>query len=376
MDSIILINIFRKLFLPFVVMVFPLMMINHLSVYHYSIDNLLNGVDDWNYYARYSIDIYKNGLSIPSLKSNYIAPAGFLYNYFLASIFYLFGPNLDFVFLIHSLLLSLTVYFTYRTFADGFGNIKKIIFLSALMLFAYYDVFEKYTFLLLSENLAIFLITIFFYFFKKAIDKESLKSLCLAAFFLGISVLTRPNIFPFTIMLLVLLLLVQIKNKISSKNVIFFCVLFLIVLTPLFIRNYWVTGSIKFLPTKGDFFDYLVREYSNHSTSGIISFLLIYIKKVLYIFGFLSVLDPIYKFRLHWFIIWFMYIVYLYNYIIFKIKNDFILWEIVMNIYVASFYAILILLTQIQVYGFRFILPGLFILIGLAFRIGNPKKSK
>jgi hypothetical protein len=370
-------KIIRKLFLFFIVSFFPLMMINHLLVYHYSIEPVLKGCgDDWNAYARYSMDIYKNGFSIPSLKENYIAPAGFLYNYFVAIIFYFFGPNLDFIYFSHSLLLSLTVYFSFRTFADGFGTIKKMIFLSTLMLFAFYDVFEKYTFVLLSENLAIFLITMFFYFFKKGIDKSSLIFTCLAAFCLGISVLTRPNIFPFTILLLVFMMFFRIKNKISSKNLIIFSILFLFTLTPLCIRNYLVTGYIKFLPTKGDFFDYLNREYANHSSSGVLSFLWIYLKKILYIFGFLSVLKPTYNFRLQWFIIWVMYIVYFYNYIKFKIINDFNIWEVAMNLYVFSFFGILILLTQIQVYGFRFLLPGLFILIGLAFRIGNPITSK
>src|SRR5690348_16896529 len=87
------------------------------------------GIDDWNKYARWALDIKYHGIFISSLQENYWAPAGFLYNYFVAFCFIVFGDNTIPVFIIQSLLLGCSVAFIYFTFRNKMKPLTGFLFL-------------------------------------------------------------------------------------------------------------------------------------------------------------------------------------------------------------------------------------------------------
>jgi hypothetical protein len=142
---------------------------------------------------------------MPSVAESYYHPAGFLYNYFLAFCFFVFGPKLEPIFLTQSVLISLTIYFTYKTLRSGMGILRRIAFLFTLMLFGKLDVFDKFSFLLLSENLALFSVALFFFFLKKGLKTKNNFSFYFSSALLSLNVLIRPNIFPFTLLFLIAL---------------------------------------------------------------------------------------------------------------------------------------------------------------------------
>ena len=49
-----------------------------------SISEAIDGVDDWNRYAKQALSIKNDGVLINSIKTVYDGPGGFLYNYFIA----------------------------------------------------------------------------------------------------------------------------------------------------------------------------------------------------------------------------------------------------------------------------------------------------
>ena len=64
--------------------IFAIAAIFRVNINEYSFNEVLQGTDDWNRYARYALDINENGLLLKTLTENYIVPAGFFYNYFIA----------------------------------------------------------------------------------------------------------------------------------------------------------------------------------------------------------------------------------------------------------------------------------------------------
>jgi hypothetical protein len=132
---------------------------------------------------------------------------------FVAVIFLLFGPSLNSVYLVQSILLSISVILTYNTFFKNTKNDKLVFY--GLIVFSYFDIFRYYTFKLLSESLAIFTLSLFFFFIIRSLKKNDTKNLIFSIFFLAISCLTRPTILPFAAILLIILLK---KHYLKRKN--------------------------------------------------------------------------------------------------------------------------------------------------------------
>ena len=178
--------------------------------------------NDWNYYAKYAKDIKDNGLLIPGITSNYVIPAGFFYNYFLAFCITIFGEQLAPIFVFQSVLLAISIIFIFNFFKDKLREEEYVWFLSGAIIIALVDIFRHYSFLLLSENLAVFTVSGFFMFYKWATKNNELRNYLLAAVFLGVSVLTRPTIYPFVSVLIILLVMNAYKHPQSRYVKILF----------------------------------------------------------------------------------------------------------------------------------------------------------
>lgn len=330
-----------------------------IRLYPYTETNLgvSNGIDDWFRYWDNAKDISKNGLLIPSQSSVYYGPGSFLYSYFIALCFILFGENLIPIYFIQSIFLATSILLIYYAFRDELSGKIGLLLLITLFLFGVLDTYKYYTFKLLSENLALFTLATFIYFIKIGLDNQIVKFQFLATFFLVLSVLIRPTLFPIAFVYAFFFVIYYFKNTLLKKqNLLLLLGLLFIGISILGFRNYLITGTWVFLPSEG----------TSDSWKQLLSldFDIIY-KKLLFALGFLSSLNPEYYPRPHWFIILLLYCFYLYL----RIKN----WktisysEILFNVFIVSFYVLTILFVTVDSYGFRAFLPIQFLLIAISF---------
>lgn len=336
-----------------------------INVYDFSIDNLIIGVDDWNRYARNAIDINENGLLLINVSGNYLIPASFFYNYFVAFCFKLFGENPASVYLVQSVLLGTTIALSYFTFRDFLKPKTGWLFLLALIVLGFLDIYKYYTFRLLSENLAIFTIMLFFFFLKKMIISSTNRLQLLSGALLGISQLTRPNIILFSLLFFLYLMILCVINR---KNITKYWLVFLsyaIVISLLPLRNFIVTGDLYFLPVDGNFLDYMSRTNPTSMSDSLFHYLNYYFDKLIFCIGYLPILEAKYQARPHWFIMWVGFMIKMFFLFFRPIK---IRWfELSLFSFVIAFYLILILIAPIANYGYRMVIPALFILLGLSF---------
>ena len=102
------------------------------------------GYDDWDRYFLNAIDIKDNGLLIKNVEENYLMPSSFLYNYFLAFCFLIFGINLSVVYFIQSAVLGFSIAVTFILFKDLMSKKISRIFLFSMIFFAFIDIFKYY----------------------------------------------------------------------------------------------------------------------------------------------------------------------------------------------------------------------------------------
>lgn len=323
----------------------------HLNNDFYTV---VNETDDWGRYAAYASDIKQNGVLLPLVQGAYYAPAGFLYNYFLAACFLIFGENPLPVYFIQSLFLGLSVYFLYRTFRDKMKPLFSFLFLLLMTAYAYLDIFKYYTFRLLSENLALLTVSLFFFCFISGFEKNKMAHRFLSAVFLGLTVLTRPNIFPFALLVICVLCYMAIKKQIQIKQLVFFGAVFFMSMSFLLVRNLLSVNVFSFLPGEGMLF---VSDFIKHPGN----YYLLFFNKIRFCFGFLYVLNPVFQWRPHWTFMWLGYFMYLFLKI--KYRDKTCLWELVTHFYIVVYFLTLIFFTQVESYGFRMLLPLNFIVL-------------
>lgn len=348
--------------------------------------------DDWGIYARYALDIKQNGLLMPSLTIPYRSPSGFLYNYFLAMCLVIFGEKSLPIFIIQHLMLGLAVALIYWTFRDKMKNITGILFLSALFAFALKDVYKNYSPLLLSENLALFLMALFFFCFVKGFEKNNFFMQIASAALMGLSILTRPNIVVFGAASIPLIAAYYFrKGRAGFRNFLIFMCVLIVGLSFLSIRNYLLVKKIVFLPTymssmvdikqfnpiplsvdlskvdtnllytKLHFSRNLV-DYIEYAAQQPALFFWFYFKKILFCLGYLPILTSAYALRLRWVVMWIGYAVYLFLRI--RSRERYEMWEVATHLYIFCYYGSLIMTTSIHNYGFRMLLPAIpFVLV-------------
>lgn len=351
------INIFFIKHYRLVAFIFPILAIFRLINEDHALEDCLVGVDDWNRYARNAIDIIENGWLMPSINENYLLPSGFLYNYFIALIFFLFTPNIELVYFIQSILLSIAIIITHITFFKN--SIYDKFLLYALIVFSYFDIFKYYTFKLLSESLAIFTLAVFFYFLLKALNTSRSIHLIFSFIFLGASCLIRPTVLPFSIILLIVLLKKNyLKEKINGIWISIFTFSFM--LSTLSLRNYLITKTNPLT-----IFNDLVNKHTHTiSKFNIIDepflYVIFLIKKLFFVFGLLPIIEPNYNIRPHWLVLWLGLFTYVFKCYLSK-KNTIVQYsEKILVLFILSFFSTILLLTPVESYGFRMVLPGLF----------------
>lgn len=139
-----------------IIFIFAIFAVIRLYPFENTLTAILNGpTDDWNLYARTALDIRQNGILIPSIQGDYVFPNSFLYNYFLALCFLIFGENTIPVFIIQSILLGLSIALIYWTFRSKMHSLTGILFLITLFFFALLDVSKHYSSRFLRNNITL-----------------------------------------------------------------------------------------------------------------------------------------------------------------------------------------------------------------------------
>lgn len=344
---------------------FAVVSVFNLMHFNDAFESLLTGIDDWNRYASHATDIIENGFFMPSTREAYILPAGFLYNYFIALCLIASGGSVGFVYFTQALLLSLTAWMIYLLFKDDIKEAYRPLMLLALLLVAYIDIFRNYTFVLLSENIAMPLLAAFLLFLKNGTEKRNNFLLALTGIALGLSCLTRPNIFPFALVFYSGWAFIAFRHTMGFSGILLSVISFLLIAAFLPFRNYVITGDFILLPNVFKNIKDLGGLSSEAINTAPGSFLTYYFKKLVFIFGYTPALDQAYTPRPHWFIIWGGFIYYVFM----EVKNRSLkLWEFTGILLIIIFYGVLLAIAPIHVYGFRFIIPVLLILTGFSLK--------
>lgn len=322
----------------------------------YSFFSAFDGIDDWHRYARQGYDIKENGLLINSVDKAYNGPGGILYNYFIALNFLLFGDTFVSVFIIQALMLGASVSFVFWTFKDEMNTLFQYIYMGALFCFAFLDVYVNYTHQLLSENIGIFLFTVFFYCFIKVIREGNSKLLWICTLLIVLTCLSRPNVGALVPLYLGIIFYYRLTFfKINYKEGLGHIII--IILGGIFIpfRNYLISGDFNLFPTEGTSDSVYQLFHSGPKY---------FFDKVLFCFGYLSALEPKYAIRFHWIIMWLGYF-----YFILKLFTNKKLSSnpiIVTNLFILLYILTLIVFCTIHSYGYRYLLPINFFILSMS----------
>ncbi len=360
--------------------------------------------DDWNTYARYALDIKHNGILMPLERRAFYCPGSFLYSYFLALSLVIFGVKSLPIFVMQHLMLGISVTIVYWTFRNKMRDLTSMLFFISMLVFAFKDVYKNYSPLLLSENLAIFLLSLFFLCFIKGFEKDIFPLQIASACLLGLSILTRPNIVFFGIVLIPIVAVHYIRKK---KNFMMKILLFTIVLfassSLLMVRNYLVCGKLYFLPEQVSTISFVklchpvpasvdisrvdsnflyaklrishdIVSYAEYAIQQPAVFFGYYFKKVVFCLGYLPALSSAYELRLRWVLMWIGYFVYLILRV--RKRERFDTWETAMHCFIFTFYASLILSGPVESYGFRMLIPGLNFVLAFSFMALDRISSK
>ena len=187
------------------------------------------------------------------------------------------------------------------------------------------------------------------------------------------------------------------KGKIGIFHYILFISILIFSTSLLMIRNYLVCGSYAFIsegattsslqfltmtnpiPPSVDLsmtkarpfyatmhFNGILSDYSEYMIQKPAIFFGHYFKKILFCLGFLQYFEPAYRWRPHWILMWIGYFAYLF--IHWKRRAGFEMWEIALNIYILSYYCLLVIAAMIGNYGFRYLIPAVPFLLPLSFK--------
>lgn len=171
------------------------------------------------------------------------------YPVFVALIYGISSGSVWFVLLMQILLSLGSVFLVYKISLTIFS--RKIALLSAfLFTIDLHQVF--YSVALMSETLFVFLFLASIYYLCKGIKKNSLSSICLSAFILGIATLVRPisYLFPF-IAVIIIFGLGNLKLKMRMAYSLFFSVIFMVSISPWLLHNYSNFGEAKLSSASG-----------------------------------------------------------------------------------------------------------------------------
>lgn len=334
--------------------------------------------DDWTAYHNHAQDILAHGLALPMVQGVYSLPAGFLYNYFVALCYVLAGPRPEAVYLVQSAMLGVTVWLLYAAFAPDLGRRAGLFLLGALIVFALADVQRHYAPRLLSENLVLPLVALFFRLLLSGRPWGPVWALGA----LGAIPLTRPNAMIFIPPLLAWLALSRRgRELIAPRRLALGLALFALVFSTLGLRNHAATGRwVFFTPTAWEMFEVpgyglglkgaprdgqpgaggqgplsvlglVARAFTDHPAATAEA----YARRLLYCLGFMPLIEPAFQYRPHWVLAWALYLAGLARAL--ALRRPLGPAQTVLALYVWPMLAVVVGVAWVANYGFRFQVP-------------------
>lgn len=339
--------------------------------------------DDYDLYNYWAIDVAENGPAIGLAPVPYTLPAGFLYIYFVGLCYRIVGVHPPLVFVIQSAMLGGSVVLLFLAFRDELAQGGQLLLLLSVAAFGFLDIGRQYAIQLFSENLLVFEVAAFFYLARRGFVDGSRWARILALAILGTITLTRPNAILFVPAVLVW---VVYRRRGARFWQDFACGLavFLVVSSVMALRNHaaggdWtafppfprasLTGlSIPGYEDEASLFRAAGPEAEWHGTRSLLALssrawlqdpLRVasdYGRKILFLTGFLPAVVPAYSYRLHWMLMWAVFIVSLTWRLTHGIRLVPML-EILL-IWLITFLGPVLAIAQIENYGFRYVVPA------------------
>lgn len=337
-----------------------LLLISAWRAYPFSDDvTLANSAgDDWLIYKQNAVDILHRGLSMPSVQDSYSVPAGFLYNYFVAAVFAATGENSKHVYLVQAALLALSVGLTSLAFKPFLSDVGRAAYFWLLAFTLFLDIYLTYTFRLLSENLVIFLLSVFYLMLLRGQAARSALLVACAGAVLGLCALTRPNLALVAPAAVILLLLRPRRPKCA----LLFLIAFVAVFSLLPLRNYVAAGqfSVPIFISQGHWQTPAVAGGFGEKALTVVVF---YARRILFCSGFTLLELPWYWLRPHWPFIW----AGAFDFAMRALKKRRLeFWESFALSFIPVYLVPVIALAQISNYGVRMIAPVIPVVLLLA----------
>jgi hypothetical protein len=149
--------------------------------------------DDWHFYKRLATSIVNGGLTIPAIDTYTLLPHGFLYNYFVAGVFAVFGINTSYVYVIQAALVGLAaslLWVAARRDTTAWGGAVLLLVVGGTL---YLDFVTRLSFRLLSENLFLVMAAACLAALVAAERRRSLALSATAGALLGLAILSRTS---------------------------------------------------------------------------------------------------------------------------------------------------------------------------------------
>jgi hypothetical protein len=321
--------------------------------------------DDWATYRALAESVLDGGLTIPALPKSYGRPGGFLYVYFVAGVMRVLGRNSTLVYLVQSALLGLCVVVVDRGFARRLSAPARLTYLVVVAGFLYVDFFRHYTNRLLSENLILILLPLALALLVRAQENPSGGRGLVAGVVLGAAILTRPNLLPLGLASAVLLATYPDPRGHPMRTVTALLGGAGSVVGLMVLRNYLVTGELSaavFTDTTDWMYPRRTGKVGLLEWSwGIVAY---YGRRVLFMLGWLPILEPTYRVRPHWLGMWAGVAAFAAT----TWRRPVAFWEAALMVSLVFYLAPLVAVGHIANYGFRMAVPAVPLALLLAVR--------
>jgi 4-amino-4-deoxy-L-arabinose transferase-like glycosyltransferase len=319
------------------------------------------GGDDWYTYKIHAIKILNEGLAEPSFGSYVRTVHGFLYNYFVAAIFAIAGVNTSIVYVVQTFLIGGSVSLLYLTVRLIRGRLPPIAAIALIVTAAaqlLIDYYRSLSFLLLSESLFLFLVSVTFFLYAWAYQQHGQAAAFVAGIALGLTVLSRTSALTAALGVIAVGFLYARADRRAAPLALSALLVagFLLAMSLLPLREYAATGqpSLALITDPGgiDPPPSQLSEWPGH-----------YASRLLYVFGFpqwLAVYDPaisVYRPRLYWSVIWIGVLAYIVSRFLWRRLPD--IREGAMLVFLVLFISAHTFLSVPQNYGGRYISVGL-----------------
>jgi len=317
--------------------------------------------DDWYFYRKLAASIMSGGLSMPAIGSYVLVPHGFLYPYFLAGAFSLFGDRASIAYVLQAALAGVSGVLLWSLVRRRSRPTMGIVFLIAIGVVLYLDFVRRLSFKLLSENLFLLLFAVFLFVLARAYDRRSHMTAAVAGAVLGLAVLSRTSITASAVGIVVLACgYGRARREAGATWGLALGAGFVAAMCLLPLREYVAIGRPNFdlILNNGDWVP---------APAGIAARAEYYGRRVLFTLGATGFVMEEFRFRPHWFAIWCGVLAYLVTQI--RARQWPTIAEAAVLIFLPLYLAPVILVAGIENYGGRMVaaaMPFAAILAGRA----------